>query len=306
MLVSAAPRGVGRRDRSALDRDRLRRGPAPRRDGRAAARRQSRRRVIRQAALYLATDDDVRAAGLPVAGRPVAFRSILAAIRAGAERVAVPAALRSPDSTPPWPTSPTRPGRAGVARRRRRPRRRAHADPSRRRAGARRRPSRRLLREPPGRVLASRGPARPPRSPLMPTLLAALRPALVSGAPLGDTLVPQAARASPRPPRRRGLVRARRRREHRRRGRALPVGGPGLRHRLPPGHRPPPASLPGRDARRRWPSASRPTRSPWPAGSSDWPPPPSWPTATPARSSPACCSTSSPSCSTTPTARWRA
>ena len=30
--------------------------------------------MIRQAALYFATDDDVRAAGLPVAGRPVAFR----------------------------------------------------------------------------------------------------------------------------------------------------------------------------------------------------------------------------------------
>ena len=53
--------------------------------------------MISQAALYLATADDVHAARLRVAGRPVAFRVLLAAIRAGARRVGVPAALRSPD-----------------------------------------------------------------------------------------------------------------------------------------------------------------------------------------------------------------
>jgi phosphatidylglycerophosphate synthase len=53
--------------------------------------------VIGQAALYLVTADDVRAARLRVAGRPVAFRVILAAVRAGVGRVAVPVALRSPD-----------------------------------------------------------------------------------------------------------------------------------------------------------------------------------------------------------------
>jgi hypothetical protein len=51
--------------------------------------------VIRQAALYLAAPDDVRSAGLVVAGHPVAFRVIVAVVRAGAGRVLVPAALRS-------------------------------------------------------------------------------------------------------------------------------------------------------------------------------------------------------------------
>lgn len=51
--------------------------------------------MIRQAALYLATDDDAHGARLRVAGRPVAFRAVLAAVRAGVDRVVVPAALRS-------------------------------------------------------------------------------------------------------------------------------------------------------------------------------------------------------------------
>jgi phosphatidylglycerophosphate synthase len=50
--------------------------------------------VIAQAALYLATDADRHAALLPVAGRPVAFRSLLTAVRAGARRVGVPALFR--------------------------------------------------------------------------------------------------------------------------------------------------------------------------------------------------------------------
>ena len=50
--------------------------------------------MIRQAALYLASSDDARAAALPVAGRPLAFRAVLAAVRAGAARVGVPVALR--------------------------------------------------------------------------------------------------------------------------------------------------------------------------------------------------------------------
>jgi phosphatidylglycerophosphate synthase len=53
--------------------------------------------VISQAALYLATADDVHAARVRVAGRPVAFRALLAAVRAGIRRVGVPIALRSPD-----------------------------------------------------------------------------------------------------------------------------------------------------------------------------------------------------------------
>jgi phosphatidylglycerophosphate synthase len=51
--------------------------------------------VIRQAALYFPTDADGRGALQTVAGRPVAFRAILAAIRAGATRIGVPAALRA-------------------------------------------------------------------------------------------------------------------------------------------------------------------------------------------------------------------
>jgi hypothetical protein len=62
--------------------------------------------VIPQAALYLVTADDVRTARLRVAGRPVAFRAILAAVRAGVRRVAVPEALRSPELEAALATSP--------------------------------------------------------------------------------------------------------------------------------------------------------------------------------------------------------
>jgi phosphatidylglycerophosphate synthase len=50
--------------------------------------------VTRDAVLYLASPDDSDAARLPVAGRPLAFRVIMAAVRAGVRRVAVPASLR--------------------------------------------------------------------------------------------------------------------------------------------------------------------------------------------------------------------
>ncbi|MBI1735293.1 MAG: CDP-alcohol phosphatidyltransferase family protein [Candidatus Rokubacteria bacterium] len=46
------------------------------------------------AVLYLASPDDLRAARLSLAGRPLAFRVVMAAVRAGARRVAVPAVLR--------------------------------------------------------------------------------------------------------------------------------------------------------------------------------------------------------------------
>ena len=46
--------------------------------------------MIPPATLYLSTSDDTRAALLSVAGRPVAFRALAAAIRAGAPRVRVP------------------------------------------------------------------------------------------------------------------------------------------------------------------------------------------------------------------------
>lgn len=51
--------------------------------------------MIGQAALYLAAPDDAAVAALPVAGRPVAFRTVLSAVRAGARRIGLPAALRS-------------------------------------------------------------------------------------------------------------------------------------------------------------------------------------------------------------------
>jgi phosphatidylglycerophosphate synthase len=51
--------------------------------------------VIRDAVLYLATPEDARTALVPLAGRPLAFRPLVAAIRAGC-RVAIPPALRVP------------------------------------------------------------------------------------------------------------------------------------------------------------------------------------------------------------------
>ena len=50
--------------------------------------------MIAQAALYLPASDDIRAALLAVAGRPVAYRVVVSAIRAGARRVALPAVFR--------------------------------------------------------------------------------------------------------------------------------------------------------------------------------------------------------------------
>lgn len=52
--------------------------------------------MIRDAALYLATPDDLRLARQTVAGRPLAFRIVMAAVRAGVQRVAVPNVLRDP------------------------------------------------------------------------------------------------------------------------------------------------------------------------------------------------------------------
>jgi phosphatidylglycerophosphate synthase len=50
--------------------------------------------VITQAALYVAMPDDVRAALALVAGRPLAFRMLMAAIQAGCRQVWVPAVFR--------------------------------------------------------------------------------------------------------------------------------------------------------------------------------------------------------------------
>ena len=69
--------------------------------------------MTRQAALYLASADDVHAARFRVAGRPVAFRVLVAAVRAGVRRVGVPAALRTSDFEAALATSPR--ARAAVA-----------------------------------------------------------------------------------------------------------------------------------------------------------------------------------------------
>jgi phosphatidylglycerophosphate synthase len=50
--------------------------------------------VIPPATLYLSTPDDARAALLSVAGRPVAFRALVSALRAGAREVRLPAVFR--------------------------------------------------------------------------------------------------------------------------------------------------------------------------------------------------------------------
>lgn len=50
--------------------------------------------MIRHAVLYLTSPDDARAALFAVAGRPVAFRALMAAVRAGTRRVGVPAVFR--------------------------------------------------------------------------------------------------------------------------------------------------------------------------------------------------------------------
>lgn len=52
--------------------------------------------MIAHAALYFPCPEDAVGAATPVAGRPVAFRAIASAVRAGARRVLVPASLRRP------------------------------------------------------------------------------------------------------------------------------------------------------------------------------------------------------------------
>jgi phosphatidylglycerophosphate synthase len=53
--------------------------------------------VITEATLYLATPEDADGALLSVAGQPVAFRALVAALRAGCDRVAVPDRFRGTD-----------------------------------------------------------------------------------------------------------------------------------------------------------------------------------------------------------------
>jgi phosphatidylglycerophosphate synthase len=143
--------------------------------------------VIRQVALYLATADDIQAARRPVAGRPVAFRAILAALRAGASRIAVPGVLRSPDFDAAVATSPSARAAlvwldaAGAL----------PAEPTLLLPATALAPApalSRILDAPPGRVLAESRPGGASVVTVDGALLALLRDTLVAGAPLGDLL----------------------------------------------------------------------------------------------------------------------
>jgi phosphatidylglycerophosphate synthase len=143
--------------------------------------------VIRQAALYLATADDVQAARRPVAGRPVAFRALLAALRAGASRIVVPVVLRSPAFDAAVATSPSARAAlvwldaAGAL----------PAEPTLLLPATALAPApalSRMLEAPPGRMLAESPPGGTSVVTVDGALLAVLRDTLVAGAPLGDLL----------------------------------------------------------------------------------------------------------------------
>jgi phosphatidylglycerophosphate synthase len=143
--------------------------------------------VIRQAALYLSTADDLQAVGLPVAGHPVVFRIIMAAIRAGARRVGVPAVLRSPALEAALAASP----RARVALAWLDTAGALAAEPTLLLPAAALAPAPvlgRLLQASPGGVLAESQSSAAPVLTVDASLLAVLHPALVAGAPLGDAL----------------------------------------------------------------------------------------------------------------------
>jgi phosphatidylglycerophosphate synthase len=144
--------------------------------------------VTRQAALYLASADDVHAARFRVAGRPVAFRVLVAAVRAGVRRVGVPAALRTSDFEAALATSPR--ARAAVAWLDT-----AEAltdEPTLLLPAAALVPSRdlaRLREAKPGAALSESLAADAPVIGADAALLEQVHEPLVAGAPLGDTLV---------------------------------------------------------------------------------------------------------------------
>ena len=143
--------------------------------------------MIRQVALYLVTADDVQAAGLRVAGRPVVFRVILAAVRAGAQRVMVPSRLRSPDLDAALATSP----RARAALTWLEPTEVLAAEPTLLLPAAALTPAKALtllLQAPPCRILAESRPSGALVITADPPLLTVLHATLTAGAPLGDVL----------------------------------------------------------------------------------------------------------------------
>ncbi len=144
--------------------------------------------MIRQAALYLVSTDDIRAARLPVAGRPAAFRAIVSAVRAGARRVAVPVALRTPDLETALAASPSARAAlvwlddAGALA----------AEPTLLLPATALAPApalARLLQAPPGHVLAESRVAGAPILTADAALLTTVHPALITGAPLGGVLL---------------------------------------------------------------------------------------------------------------------
>jgi phosphatidylglycerophosphate synthase len=143
--------------------------------------------VIQQAALYLASADDVQVARLRVGGRPLAFRVVVAAVRAGARRVVLPPALRCPDLEDALSRAPS--ARAAVvwldspgtlA-----------AEPTLLLPAAALAPTpalAALLAAEPGRVLAASASADAPAVTVDAATLAEVRAALAEGAPVADVL----------------------------------------------------------------------------------------------------------------------
>lgn len=152
--------------------------------------------MIRQAALYLVSADDLQAARLPIAGRPAVFRAIVSAVRAGAHRVAVPVVLRTPDLESALAASPS--ARAALvwlddARA-------LAAEPTLLLPATALAPApvlARLLQAPPGQVLAESQLAGAPILTADAALIASVQPALASGAPLGALLTRELGARSP-------------------------------------------------------------------------------------------------------------
>jgi phosphatidylglycerophosphate synthase len=143
--------------------------------------------VIQQAALYLPSAEDLPAVRRSVAGRPVLFRAIMAAVRAGVRRIAVPVLFRSPDLEALLAASPT--ARAALV---------WLSAP----AGLTPEPTlllpavavtppsalARMLEAPPGCLLAESQAVAAPIVTVDVALLSLLQTSLVTGAPLGDIL----------------------------------------------------------------------------------------------------------------------
>jgi phosphatidylglycerophosphate synthase len=143
--------------------------------------------VITEAALYLATSDDARSALVAVAGRPLAYRMLVAALRAGCRRVYVPSALRAAPLDAALSTSPA--ARAAVVWLG--PDTPPAAGPLLLLPAAALVPTGALaplVAAPAGAVLAAARDSDAPVAALTPALARPLWPALAAGRPLGEPL----------------------------------------------------------------------------------------------------------------------